>query len=347
MKRALVTGGCGFIGSNLTKKLVSEGWMVDVVDNLSGGTLKSLEGLKKRVLPSSSFIAPYYASLRGKDGQANTSPEIQMDRSVETVLVIQDDLVSEGMLKHIQEKNYDVVFHQAAVPRVSYSVEYPADTTLENVYKTIKLFESCTGSVKRVVWASSSSVYGGAELMPTPESERGKIVPKSPYAWQKFVVEDYAKMAADLYNLDIVCLRYFNVFGPGQMGDSPYSTAISAWCHAIKNNLPLRSDGDGTQTRDMCYVDNVVHANILAANADMKFNGRCYNVACGDSVSNQEILNYFKGQFDLTVKQAPERPGDVKHTLADISRSRDELGYEPLVRFWEGLRRTIEWWDLK
>ena len=115
MKRALVTGGCGFIGSNLTKKLVSEGWMVDVVDNLSGGTLKSLEGLKKRVLPSSSFIAPYYASLRGRDGQANTSPEIQLDRSVETVLVIQDDLASEGMLKHIQEKNYDVVFHQAAV----------------------------------------------------------------------------------------------------------------------------------------------------------------------------------------------------------------------------------------
>lgn len=347
MKRALVTGGCGFIGSNLTKKLVSEGWLVDVVDNLSGGTLKSLEGLKIRVLPSASFIAPYYASLQGKDGQANTSPSIQMDRSLETVLVIQDDLESKGMLRHIQEKNYDVVFHQAAVPRVSYSVEHPADTTFENIYKTVKLFESCAGNVKRIVWASSSAVYGGAEIMPTHESERGKIIPKSPYAWQKFAIEDYAKMAADLYNLDIVCLRYFNVFGPGQLGDSPYSTAISAWCYAIKNNLPLRSDGDGTQTRDMCYIDNVVHANILAANSNLTFNGRCYNVACGDSVSNQEILNYLKGQFNLTVKHAPGRPGDVKHTKADIKRSSEELGYTPLVRFWEGLNRTIEWWNLK
>jgi len=347
MKRALVTGGCGFIGSNLTKKLVSEGWLVDVVDNLTGGRLESLETVKKRVLPNSSFIDAYYTSLRGRDGQANTSPELQLDRSQETVLVIQDDFSSEGMLKHIQEKHYDVIFHQAAVPRVSYSVEYPADTTYENVFKTVKLFESCTGNVQRIVWASSSSVYGGADLLPTPESERGKILPKSPYAWQKFVIEDYAKMAADLYNLDIVCLRYFNVFGPGQLGDSPYSTAISAWCHAIKHGLPLRSDGDGSQTRDMCYVDNVVHANILAANSNLKFSGRCYNVACGDRVSNEEILNYLKGHFNLTVRQAPERPGDVKHTLADISRSRSELGYEPLVRFWEGLGRTIEWWDLK
>jgi len=347
MKRALVTGGCGFIGSNLTKKLVSEGWLVDVVDNLSGGRLESLDTVKKRVLPNSSFIAAYYTSLRGRDGQANTSPELQLDRSQETVLVIQDDFSSEGMLKHIQEKHYDVIFHQAAVPRVSYSVEYPADTTYENVFKTVKLFESCTGNVQRIVWASSSSVYGGADLLPTSESERGKNLPKSPYAWQKFVIEDYAKMAADLYNLDIVCLRYFNVFGPGQLGDSPYATAISAWCHAIKHGLPLRSDGDGSQTRDMCYVDNVVHANILAANSDLKFSGRCYNVACGDRVSNEEILNYLKGHFNLTVRQAPERPGDVKHTLADISRSRSELGYEPLVRFWEGLGRTIEWWDLK
>lgn len=347
MKRALVTGGCGFIGSNLTKKLVSDGWLVDVVDNLSGGRLESLDNIKKRVIPSSAFIEPYYASLKGRDGQANTSPSISLDRGTETVLVIQDDFSSDHMLKHIQAGHYDVIFHQAAVPRVSYSVEYPADTTYENVFKTVKLFESCTGNVQRVVWASSSSVYGGADLMPTPEDERGKNLPKSPYAWQKFVIEDYAKMAADLYKLDIVCLRYFNVFGPGQLGDSPYSTAISAWCHAIKNNLPLRSDGDGSQTRDMCYVDNVVHANILAANANRSFGGRAYNVACGDRVSNKEILNYLNGQFDLVVKHAPERPGDVKHTLADISRAREELGYEPLVRFWEGLNRTIEWWNLK
>ena len=184
--------------------------------------------------------------------------------------------------------------------------------------------------------------------MPTHESERGKITPKSPYAWQKFAIEDYAKLCAELYNLDIVCLRYFNVFGPGQMGDSPYSTAVAAWCHATKEGIPLRSDGDGTQTRDMCYIDNVIHANILAANCDMPggFKGRCYNVACGTSVSNNEVLDYFIRNFDSNVTHAPERPGDVKHTLANLSRIEEELGYKPIVTFWEGLEQTIDWWEL-
>jgi nucleoside-diphosphate-sugar epimerase len=191
-------------------------------------------------------------------------------------------------------------------------------------------------------------VYGGAEFMPTPESERGKILPKSPYAWQKFAIEDYAKIACELYDLDIVCLRYFNVFGPGQMGDSPYSTAVAAWCHAAKNNLPLRSDGDGEQTRDMCYIANTVHANILAANSDIEggFKGRCYNVACGTSVSNNEILEHFTSRFDVKINHAPERPGDVKHTMADLSRIQEELGYKPLITFWEGLEMTIDWWEI-
>ena len=171
-------------------------------------------------------------------------------------------------------------------------------------------------------------------------------MPLSPYAWQKFAIEDYAKIAADLYDLDVVCLRYFNVFGPGQLGDSPYSTAVSAWCHATKNGLPLRSDGDGEQTRDMCYIDNVVHANILAANSNMHFRGRCYNVACGSSVSNNQILDHFRENFDVKINHAPERPGDVKHTLADISRSKEELGYQPLITFWEGLEQTIDWWGI-
>ena len=223
-------------------------------------------------------------------------------------------------------------------------------TTLisENILKTVMLFEAASGNVGRIVWASSSSVYGGAEFMPTPESERGKILPKSPYAWQKFAIEDYAKIACELYDLDIVCLRYFNVFGPGQMGDSPYSTAVAAWCHAAKNNLPLRSDGDGEQTRDMCYIANTVHANILAANSDIEggFKGRCYNVACGTSVSNNEILEHFTSRFDVKINHAPERPGDVKHTMADLSRIQEELGYKPLITFWEGLEMTIDWWEI-
>ena len=348
MKRALVTGGCGFIGSSIAKKLVSEGWLVDVVDNMTGGSLESLADQKTRVLPSSDFISHFYRSL-GPTGQANVSPVQFEERGKDTILVIQDDLASQGMLDHITFDSYDVIFHEAAIPRVSYSVENPSETTSENILKTVMLFEAASGHVERIVWASSSSVYGGAESMPTRESERGKILPKSPYAWQKFAIEDYAKMACELYDIDIVCLRYFNVFGPGQTGDSPYSTAVSAWCHATKNNLPLRSDGDGEQTRDMCYIENVVHANILASTAKIAggFNGRCYNVACGASVSNNQILEHFKKNFNVTVEHAPTRAGDVKHTLADLSRIGEELGYKPLVTFWEGLEETIRWWHLK
>lgn len=332
--RALVTGGCGFIGSSLTKELVSLGWTVDVVDNMSAGSINSLSGISLRQLPNASFISHFYESTN----------ETEKERKQKEVLVIPDDLAHEGVLNNIRNKMYDIVFHQAAIPRVSYSVENPAETTYENITKTVALFEACTGNVKRVVWASSSSVYGGSEILPTPECERGKVLPLSPYAWQKFAIEDYAKLCGSLYNLDIVCLRYFNVFGPGQLGDSPYSTAVAAWCSSIKSKSGLRSDGDGEQTRDMCYIDNVVQANILAASSNMTFNGRCYNVACGDSVSNNEILEFFTNRFDINIIHAPERPGDVKHTQADISRITEELGYFPHINFWEGLEKTIKWW---
>ena len=346
MKRALVTGGCGFIGSHLTKRLIKEGWQVDIVDNMSGGSLEAIAGLKTRVLPNGSFLRPFYETVNRVEGQPMTSPAVHVERNQKTVLVIPDDFASDYILSHIQNGFYDVVFHQAAIPRVSYSVENPAETTYTNVFSTVRLFESCSGNVDRVVWASSSSVYGGADAMPTPETERGKRLPLSPYAWQKFTIEDYAKLSANLYGLDIVCLRYFNVFGPGQLGDSPYSTAVAAWCHAAKNGLPLRSDGDGEQTRDMCFVDNTVHANILAANSERKFSGECYNIACGSSVSNNQILDYFRANFDVSVRHAAERAGDVKHTLADITRATEDLGYSPLVTFWEGLEQTINWWNL-
>ena len=335
MKRALVTGGCGFIGSSLTHRLVSEGWSVDVVDDMSGGHLELLQGLKIRVVPVDLLKSFYEAR-----------PISERDR--ETVHVIQGDFSHNNILESVQARMYTHVFHQAAVPRVSYSVEQPSHTTDVNISSTVRLFQACIGSVKRVVWASSSSVYGGAENMPTHESTEKN--PKSPYAWQKSAVEDIASLFCHLYDIDIICLRYFNVFGPGQYGDSPYSTAVSAWCHALKNGLPMRSDGDGSQSRDMCYVDNAVHANILAAESDPPggFNGRCYNVSCGDRTSNLEILEYFKERYShAVVVDAAWRPGDVMHTQADISRARDELGYEPLVRFWEGLERTITWWNIE
>ena len=143
-------------------------------------------------------------------------------------------------------------------------------------------------------------------------------------------------------------MRYFNVFGPGQYGDSPYSTAVSAWCNAIVNNSHLRSDGDGSQSRDLCYIDNVVQANILAATSSKKFFGKSYNVACGDRTSNADILDYLIKRFPgIVIDHAPWRPGDVKHTQADISSSKEDLGYDPKVKFWEGLEKTLEWWGIE
>ena len=181
--------------------------------------------------------------------------------------------------------------------------------------------------------------------MPTPVDQPRD--PKSPYAWQKSSVEDLLRMFGSLYDFDSVCLRYFNVFGPNQYGDSPYSTAISAWCHAVKEGLPLRKDGTGEQSRDMCYVDNVVDVNIRAANHEGTFRGEAFNVACGDRTSNNQILEKFQEKFgELDITHAPFRPGDVMHTQADISETEKVFGYKPLVRFWDGLDKTFEWWDI-
>ena len=308
MRRALVTGAAGFIGSNLCRSLVENGWDVTGVDDLSGGRLELVEGIK---------------GLR----------------------MILNDLASEFVLDEVKAGNFDVVFHLAAIPRVSYSVENPAETTINNVGKTVKLMEACRGKIDRFVFSSSSSVYGGADDLPTPTSYPRD--PKSPYAWQKSTIEDLLRMFGKLYDFDSVCLRYFNVFGPNQYGDSPYSTAISAWCHAVKEGIPLRKDGSGDQSRDMCYVDNVVDVNIRAANHEGTLRGEAFNVACGDRTSNNQILEKFQEKFgELNINQVPFRVGDVMHTQADISETERVFGYKPLVRFWDGLDKTFKWWGI-
>lgn len=310
--RALVTGGAGFIGSNLVKRLIDEGWEVDVVDDFSNGHKEFLSDIKSKKMK-----------------------------------VYHMDFADEIILNNIENGDYDTIFHEAAIPRVSFSCEEPSFTTDVNIGKTVKLMEAASRShsLPRFIFASSSSIYGGADIMPTPEEHPKK--PVSPYALQKSVIEDFCKMFYELYDLQSVCLRYFNVFGPNQYGDSPYSTAVSAWCHAVKNGTPLRSDGDGEQTRDLCYIDNVVDANLIVALSDKEFKGDCFNVACGERTSNNEILKYFKNKFtNIEVVHAAERAGDVKHTQADIS-SIMELGYEPKVKFWDGLEKTIAWWNLE
>tara|TARA_R110001583_G_scaffold12000_1_gene53482 strand:- start:11215 stop:12228 length:1014 start_codon:yes stop_codon:yes gene_type:complete len=330
----LVTGGCGFIGSNLVRELVRLGHNVEVVDDMSSGKIDSLSGLDLRVV-FADLAQEFFDHL---DSEVEKFPD---------VAIIQGDFSHPAVLQRIESGKYNVVFHQAAIPRVLYSVENPIQTTDVNLSRTLLLFNACKGSVDRVVYASSSSVYGGADILPTPEDYLKS--PKSPYAWQKSCIEDLSKIFFNLYGLDIVCLRYFNVFGPGQLGDSPYSTAVSAWCNAIKDGRSLRSDGNGEQTRDMCYVDNVVSANILAATVDREegFKGECYNIACGERNSNNQILNYLLERFpNIKIENAAERIGDVKHTQANIEKARVDIGYEPLISFWEGLEKTINWWRL-
>lgn len=303
-KRALVTGAAGFIGSNLCRRLVNEGWTVTGVDDMSAG--------RREFLPN----------ING---------------------FIQEDFASQNVLDAIRAQKFDYVFHLAAKPRVSYSCEHPVETHDINVNRSLVLLEACKGNIKRFINTSSSSVYGGASVLPTPESHLHD--PKSPYALQKSVMEGYCRLYYQLYGLDTVSVRPFNVFGPNQLGDNPYACAVSAWLHAVKHGLPLRSDGDGTQTRDITYVSNVVDIFMGCANhTGAPFGGFAFNAGTGASVSNNEVLEWFRKRFPgCQINTAPTRAGDVKHTLADIKMAKVILQYEPKVDFWKGLELTAAW----
>ena len=327
--RALVTGGCGFIGSAISKKLFDSGWDVEIVDDMSNGSYEFLEGYKFKSIP---------AQLGHIFEQQNKDNKRQ-------ILVISGDFVSDEVVRRIVEKKYDVIFHCAANPRVEYSVQNPLETTEDNLMKTVRLFTHCIGNVKRVVFSSSCSVYGDPQTLPTKESHVKN--PNSPYAIQKMCGEDYAKLYCKLYDIDIVSLRYFNVYGPYQYGDSPYSTAIVSWCDKVKKNAPLRSDGDGTQTRDMVFVEDVARANLLAAERKENFGGDCINIGTGNSYSNNEILKIFNSKFsNLKINNAPERPGDVKHTLSSVEKAEKELNFKAEYDLSKGLEKVFDWWEL-
>jgi len=303
--KVLVTGAAGFIGSNLSKRCVEEGWDVTGIDDLSNGHIQ--------------FVP----------------------KGVE---LLQSDFSSDNVKSRLEKQSYDVVLHLAACPRVSYSVEHPFETNDINVTKTLKLMNYCRGNVSRFVFASSSAIYGNVEELPTKETCHKN--PQSPYALQKLIIEGYLKLYNDLYGMDSACLRFFNVFGSNQLGDSPYATAVSAWLNAVNRGQSMRSDGDGSQTRDMCHVDNVVEACILAAKTPVKLNAEPFNVACGERTSNKDILKYLLSRYpEAKYHDSPWRPGDVMHTQADITKIHDVLGYKPLVSFWDGLESTIEWYE--
>lgn len=331
-KRALVTGGSGFIGSNLVHELVRFGWTVDVVDDMSNGRIEFLDGVNIRVVPG--FLLEQY------EEKYESSRESQ-------VLVVEADMENPGILKRISCGKYDTVFHLAANPRVEYTVQHPAATTDVNCTRTLTLLEAVQASPTpvRFVFSSTCAVYGDAESHPTDETAEKD--PLSPYGLQKSYVEDYIKIACRLHGLDAVCLRYFNVYGPRQVADSAYATAVTAWCGRVKEGKPLRSDGDGEQSRDMVYVGDVVRANVLAADRKEKFEGERINIGSGQRYTNNNILAMFKERFPgIEVVNASPRLGDVRHTLADITLARELLAYVPQVNFLTGLKRTWGWWNL-
>ncbi|MBI3046360.1 MAG: NAD-dependent epimerase/dehydratase family protein [Candidatus Harrisonbacteria bacterium] len=314
-KTILVTGCAGFIGSNFVKQFKKEFPKIRIVgiDDFSTGRRKALD---------------------------------------KTVTFYKGSILDEKLLEKIFKKHKpEYVFHFAALPRVSYSLEQPYQTTLVNIGGVVALLEkSNKHGIKRFIYSASSAAYGGARILPTKESENLPN-PKSPYALQKYVGESFCEIFSGLYGLDTVCLRYFNVFGPGQYGDSPYSTVISAWLEVLyfPKKKPAFLEGDGKQSRDFCYVDNVVQANILAMKCKNKFNGEVFNIAHGERTAVAEVkrlIEKYTGK-NLFLEKRPARLGDVRHTHADISKARKWFGYNPKIKFKEGLRRTIQWFQAR
>ena len=303
--RFLLTGGAGFIGAHIVKRLVGEGAVVRVVDNLSTGQIARLETLRCSI------------------------------EYVEADLA--DNLVSDEVVKDV-----DYVLHQAAIPSVQRSVRDPIGTNRANVTATLNLLESCRkAKVRRFVYAASSSAYGDTEVL--PKSEEMPPNPLSPYALQKLAGEHYCKLYYSLYGLETVCLRYFNVFGPGQDPHSEYSAVIPKFISKLLINELITVYGDGEQSRDFTYVENVVDANLLALQAT-KACGKVLNVGCGERITLNTLIQFLEEIVGVKAKvsYSASKPGDVRHSLADINLARRLLEYEPKVMVKEGLRRTVE-----
>lgn len=307
MATYLVTGGAGFIGSHLATRLVEQGHAVRVLDNLSTGHEQNLDHIRDSV-----------EFFLGDVADTNF-----VQRAVQGV---------------------DVVFHQAALASVPRSVEAPLDTNRACVTGTLSVLDAARhAGVKRVVYAASSSAYGNQPDMPKHEQQLPQVL--SPYAAAKLAGELYCQAFASTYGLETVRIRYFNVFGPRQDPNSPYSAVIPLFVSALLNGQQPVIFGDGEQSRDFTFVDNVVHANLLASQAE-GVSGQVFNAACGSSLNLIDLLKAICRQLDLPYdpKFEAARVGDVKHSWADISAAERELGYSVQVSLEEGLRQTVDWY---
>ncbi|MHC1590834.1 MAG: SDR family oxidoreductase [Candidatus Helarchaeales archaeon] len=306
-RKILVTGGAGFIGSNLVDELLRRGNEVTAIDDLSTG---SLENLKEAM-------------------------------QFQTFRFVQGEIQDQELIKDIM-KDVEIVFHEAAIGSVPKSIENPLKTHEVNSTGTLILLDIARKhDIERFIFASSSSVYGTAEGL--PKTEEMRPVPISPYGTSKLSAESYAFSFYQVYGLKTVSIRYFNVFGPRQ-SDSPYSGVIPIWFSRIKQNKPPIIYGDGTQSRDFTYVKDVVDQNILAAEKTAAI-GEIFNSGTGSRTTISELAEIMLKLTGSSLKPIHEqpRPGDIKHSLADISKARKKLGYEPKYDLRSGLKDYHEW----
>jgi nucleoside-diphosphate-sugar epimerase len=305
MAHYLVTGGAGFIGSHLCEELARRGETVRVVDNLSTGKRANLA-------------------------------------HVPNVELIEGDLADMAVATR-SVRGVDYVLHQAAIPSVPRSVEDPITSNRANIDASLNLLVAARDAgVKRVVYAGSSSAYGNSPTMPKVETMA--TAPLSPYALQKLVAEQYCQMFTDLYGLETVTIRYFNVFGPRQDPSSPYSGVISLFIKALFEGQRPRIYGDGEQTRDFTYIANVVDG-VLRASQAKDAAGEVINVATNGRVSLNQLFRSLRGLIGANVEPIYDKPraGDVRDSQADIGKAARLLGYKPLVTFEQGLENTVEW----
>ena len=309
MAKYLVTGGAGFIGCNLARYILDKNHDVVVLDDFSTGKRENLTEIADR-------IELIEGDIRDRDA---------VDRAIDGCAAI---------------------FHQAALGSVPRSMDDPVTSHDVNVNGTVTVLEAARAAgIKRVVFAASSSAYG--ERAESPKHEGMAPMPISPYAANKVSCEAYMQAYAAGYGMETVCLRYFNVFGPHQDPEGAYAAVIPAFVSRLLAGEGPVVFGDGEQSRDFCYIENVCNANWLAANAPAEAcSGKVMNIACNARTSLNEILDQLKGLLgsDVEAIYRDERAGDVKHSLADVSLAREAIGYEPKIFFEEGLRNAIDWY---